>query len=807
MSDAPADPQPIGDPTSPRSNKTYDELIREYIRAARERLEAAKRTSPPPTAAPVAHLPVRQQQPTTPATEQSLSRTHGPQPSLNWPLPASGLDIRAEEPEHTARQAPDATSDHANAINFTDRPARVLAAIASQLAPRSSSLPKHLSNRQPPAAPVVPSEPSPAMTLVNDGDHTRHSFLERAPAAFEETGPDGDDHNPFADGAEHGDLLREASVGRSHKATLTKIRPRTSQDQDSPRTDVFRDSELSNAGAQEQRVKPRTSFRYSLMPATAGSSSQSRTPSRIIEEFNPPHNALETPAKSTTSGDSNEYEPHAESSPPNEPMALRSAFAARPDTATSTMSSAASFRMGSIPTSPRQSALSERVGTKKPSPLNLEAVKTAEARGSLTSLPDLIQRALKLASNLEKGRTSSRMGTDWLAGGTPLPHSPGNRANSPLPPSPSGNGRASPYPRSAGLQSRLRQSHMPSLDEKNAQNEKGGAGKPQRRKCCGMPLWLFVFILVLIFMLVAAAILVPIFLIVIPRHHQATTSTGCQNGAQTYQTSSGVEQCICVNGYTGSSCTRIDNSGCVTTDTATATNATVGVGIAGVFTNANTTYGIKLNPEVVLGLLSSSDITCAAESNLITFNGLSSRSLPQAWLALQPVPVLNRRQSVSSATAAAVTVVPVAAQHDLKPRRPQPADGATSEGIVFATAAASTATPSASSSSYVTTSASTTTQPASIVTAASSSASPTSTASSGFDSDSEYTLGFARTAVLFVLQSTTQLSNAQLAHSQLVAYLTNPSAGDATNISLGNGWSINLVKGTISDAQGDVYGA
>lgn len=49
-------------------------------------------------------------------------------------------------------------------------------------------------------------------------------------------------------------------------------------------------------------------------------------------------------------------------------------------------------------------------GRRVPPRLNLDAVREAEARGSLTSLPDLIRRATKLAAVLETGRPDSRWG-------------------------------------------------------------------------------------------------------------------------------------------------------------------------------------------------------------------------------------------------------------------------------------------------------------------------------------------------------------------------------------------------------------
>ena len=57
----------------------------------------------------------------------------------------------------------------------------------------------------------------------------------------------------------------------------------------------------------------------------------------------------------------------------------------------------------------RAPTLSEmRPGARRPPRLNMNAVRDAEARGSLTSLSDLIKRATRLATNLEHGRTASR---------------------------------------------------------------------------------------------------------------------------------------------------------------------------------------------------------------------------------------------------------------------------------------------------------------------------------------------------------------------------------------------------------------
>ena len=55
---------------------------------------------------------------------------------------------------------------------------------------------------------------------------------------------------------------------------------------------------------------------------------------------------------------------------------------------------------------------------KRPNRLDVGAARETDSRGSLTSLPDLIRRATKLASNLDRGRTASRLGMLDMLGGS-----------------------------------------------------------------------------------------------------------------------------------------------------------------------------------------------------------------------------------------------------------------------------------------------------------------------------------------------------------------------------------------------------
>lgn len=62
-----------------------------------------------------------------------------------------------------------------------------------------------------------------------------------------------------------------------------------------------------------------------------------------------------------------------------------------------------------------------RPGARRPPRLDMNAVRDAEARGSLTRMSDLIKRATKLATNLDHGRTASRNDVLNDAGGSRLP--------------------------------------------------------------------------------------------------------------------------------------------------------------------------------------------------------------------------------------------------------------------------------------------------------------------------------------------------------------------------------------------------
>lgn len=388
------------------------------------------------------------------------------------------------------------------------------------------------------------------------------------------------------------------------------------------------------------------------------------------------------------------------------------------------------------------------------------------SRSSVTSLPGLISRALRLASNLERGKTSSKFGVDWMTAGNgsndalrekrksansmrsmldAFPVTPGgsprpDRGQLPLSQWPLG---------SSGLRRSQAMSSLPSTP--------GGERKPRRRKCCGMPFWLFILVIILVIIVVAAAIIIPVILMMPSQQRSNSTtkalascrnSTTCAHGGSVTLSVSNTCSCLCINGWTGPTCTMQDTSGCVDSDLAgPGTSSTIGSSIPPLINLSQASFGISLNATSLYSTFDSADLSCASQNALVTFNGLSSRSLRPRRMA-----VLPKRQAAVMTTA----------------------------GIILAASSTAAATP--------------------IQTASPSSTASAPVSRSTSDPDLQRTLAFARTAVLYVLQSTADLSTAVNAQDALQMYLSNRNFVDAENIDLGSGWTANLVAFTVTSS-------
>lgn len=418
--------------------------------------------------------------------------------------------------------------------------------------------------------------------------------------------------------------------------------------------------------------------------------------------------------------------------------------------------------------SPTTGLSGARAGKRKPPRLDVDKIKEEEKRGSLSSLSDLIRRATKVASNLDRGRTASRLGMEaWLGPGNGNGKGLGNSNNN-------SSGEMEKYRRSAGSLSDILASFPPpapgvptptggreNRSLANWSSRRSSAPLPsdsdgasqirsrKQRRCCGIPLWLFVTLLLLLLALVAAAAVIPVVLIVIPNQRndsapsaqsdlagtQAATlnkcaaKVKCENGGQAFPTAEDTCRCLCVNSFTGPTCSSRSTAGCSSIAVpGLQDNATIGDAIPRLLSLAETNYDLKLDSQTLLGLFNEADLNCAAENALVSFDGKTQK--------------LRR------------TPAPQASQISAN----QPAE-ATHNGIVFD----SSPSPSQTSASAAPSTTTTTTS------SSSSSASPTSSKTIDVD--------FARAAVLYILQSSSSLQDAETAQKALQENLSDKTGG------------------------------
>lgn len=401
----------------------------------------------------------------------------------------------------------------------------------------------------------------------------------------------------------------------------------------------------------------------------------------------------------------------------------------------------------------------QRVGRRRPARLDVDAIRDEEARGSLSSLSDLIKRATRLASNLDRGRTASRLGMEgWLGPGNG--NGNGNSKNN-------SSGELAKYRRSAGsLNDMLAAFPPPGVPTPTGHENRSLANWSSRRssrplpsdsdaasrtrsrkqrRCCGIPLWLFITLLLLLLGLVAAAAIIPVVLIVLPGQkndspsasQSQTTGTQaatlskcaakltCENGGQAFPTSGSDDdtcRCLCVNSFTGPKCSTQSTAGCTSIAVSgMQKNATIGNAIPRLLSLAESNYDLQLESQTLIGLFNEADLDCASENALVTFGGKAQK--------------LRR----------------VAAPQASQTNSAQPAE-ATSNGIVFDNS------PS----------------PSQTTTSASSYPSPTSSAPA---STRAVDIDFARAAVLYILQSSSSLQDAESAQKALQDNLNGAKGG------------------------------
>jgi hypothetical protein len=490
---------------------------------------------------------------------------------------------------------------------------------------------------------------------------------------------------------------------------------------------------------------------------------------------------------------------------------------------------ASSLHPGPAPLRTPSPGFSRLSAIRRPPRLDMDAVRDAEARGSLTSLPDLIKRATKLAAMMDRGkRPGSRMALNDFGSETDLsrekemgrkfgddetptvtnltPVSPDEKHKSGL----SGMLAAFPPPgvqTPRGTTPTRPTSTWPSGYDGASDSPRDLKAKKPRR-CCGMPLWAFLLLVLLLLVAAAAAVVVPLEFLVFHKAKsttstsltavqqcEAATTTACQNGG-TSLIDNGACACICTNGFTGSTCTSANATGCATTTLAGLTgNVTLGDAISRLIVGSKTNFSVPLDAKTIVARFNSNSLSCATENALVTFDGQSGR--------------LGNANDVvkASATLTASIITSTAAAAKLLKEREQSSASSSSSMAVATGSGGIVFDPSNPSS----TSTSTTAARASSTISSSAAQSSAVANPTGIFSITEEVLDFARVAVLYILQQGTTngaspLDAAASAQTTLQHFFSLESFTNAAamNVSLGNGafadlvgFSVNLGNGTV----------
>jgi hypothetical protein len=614
-------------------------------------------------------------------------------------------------------------------------------------------------------------------------------------------------------------VVRQASLGKRARPAITTIRNRDSQQDHN----IQEDFPLPPAQVSRQTTMD------ALSAAVAAGLSNQPHPGARVET---PGSRSQTPMRMPF-----------DSSPPASPSADRE-FLQTPKSLTTIVSSKIPARTpGSLhsqkSTNPllglgiEQPSMSDKIPpSRRPPRLDMDAVREAEARGSTTSLADLIRRATKLAANLDRGKTASRLGMLDMFGSTEKlgMANAGNRQSTM-----SDMLSAFPAPAIGGTPTNKRDTAWP-LGEKpegyaSTSNLSRGQRPKQRRKCCGLSLPVFIVVIIVIIVLIAAAVLIPIFLILVPKQHKndnslsnCASSNPCRNGG-TSIVSNNACACVCSNGFTGNQCqTKGDTEDCATMTLAEGEtqykNATIGSSVLVSLTGAQARFGVPLNVSTILSVFSSTNLSCTGENSIMDFNSsaLNQGSKTKRFVMLpgfepQP-PALHGSPHKPHITARAEADC---STERLDKRQDEDAAGTgTSNGIVFQQSSVTIGAldPSAGVVSGVSTVTSVDSATSSTALATSSSSqSPSSTSSvptpSATASDNQ--IEFAKVVVLFVLQQSRTVSDAVNAQEQLESFFSNQTRGDATSsqVDVGSGDLVitaNLDKFTITQGNGQVIG-
>lgn len=473
-------------------------------------------------------------------------------------------------------------------------------------------------------------------------------------------------------------------------------------------------------------------------------------------------------------------------------------------------------------------AYSRLSAIRRPPRLDIDAVRKAEARGSLTSLPDLIRRATRLAASLEKGRRPAsrfddlddfpdyaydgekhRSGlSDMLAAFPPPAHLAPTQSRRSFRDSIREQVQSWPLPINFNRTPNTSQEAVPN-------SESDGSGRKRGRRCCGLPLWGFILVLVVVLILVTAAVVIPVEFFVIRKQNgdnsaqqelqQCRQQLTCANGG-TNVINQGVCSCNCISGFTGVDCTVPNDTGCTTialtgTTNNSNNNVTIGDAIPRLIQQAQSNFSIPLSANAILPKLDSENLSCSAENALVTFDGRATRQD-----LVQPDTVNAAIVDGVLYTTITIVLAPLTT-FTLGAALPTVAPGGVGTSFTtsitsgFATTISVSRQPPSSSSAATTRAPTSTSMVTTTMTM--SSGAPMPTASFAVSED---VLDFARVAVLYILQEDS-LADAETAQVTLQKFLGSgssssgttgsspgPSVDAARNVTVGGGRSVDLVN-------------
>ena len=551
-------------------------------------------------------------------------------------------------------------------------------------------------------------------------------------------------------------IVRQANPSNSAKPAIKNIKPWGVDQQH------FQDDRL-----QRQQVSPHPDTRQGALNALTAAVASVATEPNIHQQ--PPPRPM--PSRTNTGGLRMPFESTSPPLSPQEVLHPPPAFHLPTSTRSRSPLLAPDSENPDL-SFPNHAGMSDRIPSdRRPAKLDMDAV-TANERASTTSLADLIKRATKLASNLDRGKTASRLGLlDMFYGD--------NKAQRRDPNEKRGSGISdmlSAFPMAGTpTRSQTQLDKWPAEGVKMERYPANGNDKKRRRKCCGLSVPVFMILLLVLIILIAAAVLVPLFLIVFPRNKHSTEnsvtsascrqSLSCRHGGQSVVVA-GSCSCICTGAWTGFRCEKAGTAACTTTHVPgiTVENVNMGSAVLPLLQDSQTNFSVPLDSGLILGIFSQAGMSCDLENSLISFSEFSAGTKVKQ----KRFYILPEFEEQLMAEAPQITAAPSAASEDFQiaPRQAPTSTATSSNGIVFQATSSdlsATAVPAATS-------------------AVASAAGPSATASTGNPAGVEVSarvLNFARVVVLYVLEQSATLSIAvnaqQLLKNQLLA-------GDTRNV-------------------------